>query len=66
MWIVTGDGDGRVRIDFTALQDRLELRWLNIIENRWETKITILRRRDYRLEVPSNGHWVAVMTADSP
>ena len=62
----TGDGDGHVRIDFAALQSRLELRWLNIAENRWETEITVSRRRDYKLEAPDGGHWIALMTATNP
>jgi len=62
----TGDGDGHVRIDFAALQSRLELRWLNIAKNRWETEITVSRRRDYKLEAPDGGHWIALMTATNP
>ena len=62
----TGDGDGRVRIDFAALQSRLELRWLNITENRWETEITVSRRRHYKLEALGSGHWIVVMTAANP
>ena len=62
----TGDGDGRVRIDFAALQSRLELRWLNITENRWETEITVSRRRHYKLEALGRGHWIAVMTVANP
>ena len=62
----TGDGDGRVRIDFAALQSHLELRWLNITENRWETGIMVSRRKDYTLETLGGGHWIAVMTAANP
>jgi hypothetical protein len=62
----TGDGDGRVRIDFAALQSRLELRWLNVAESRWETETTISHRRGYKLEAPGSGHWIAVMTAANP
>jgi hypothetical protein len=62
----TGEGDGRVRIDFAALQSRLEVRWLNITEHRWETELTVSRRRHYKLEAPGRGHWIAVLIAANP
>jgi len=57
----TGDGDGRVGIDLGASGRSIELCWLDITTSRRRERTVSLKRRDYVLKAPDNGHWVAVL-----
>jgi len=59
----TGNGDGRVDIELTAVGRSLELRWLDIAKSCWSPRATVSGRRNYMLRAPGSGHWVAVLRA---
>lgn len=62
----TGDGDGSVRIELAAVQQSLELRWLDVATSRWTQRSTLRQRGEYLLKTPGNGHWVAVLGGQEP
>lgn len=57
----TGDGDGRVNIDLTAVTRSLAETWLDVLGNRWTSTRTIEGGKVHTLGCPDSGQWVVVL-----
>ena len=57
----TGEGGNRVKLDLSAVDGTLPLRWLDIKNCEWSPGRTVRGGGHCVLETPGNGPWVALL-----
>jgi len=54
---------GHVRLDVSAAQGLLQVRWLDIDRSKWQQPQAVDGGRTLELETPGKGHWAALVLA---
>ncbi|HVR37158.1 MAG TPA: putative collagen-binding domain-containing protein, partial [Methylomirabilota bacterium] len=54
---------GSVTLDVSALQGRVEMRWMDIARGAWREPLTRPGGGSLELETSDRGHWAALVTA---
>ena len=57
---------GEVTLDLSRERGRFALKWLDILESRWQPARAVSAGHTVRLRAPGPGHWVALLTRVVP